>query len=209
VTTFYIVRHGETAYNKNGRYQGQMDVPLNAEGRLQSQAAAARLAQIPLDVIYASDLSRAQETARMVAGRRTVLLDPRLREINVGRIQGLSVPEIAEREPAFWALLQQDPEGAVFPGGENARQVQERAVAAVEAISARYPEGRVGLVSHGGVIKCIAAAVIGLPLSARSRIVIDNCSLTIVEWNGAQRRLRSLNDTGHLAQAPSEVKADF
>jgi broad specificity phosphatase PhoE len=204
-----MVRHGETDYNKSGRYQGQLDVPLNEEGLRQSRAAAVRLAEVPLDVIYTSDLSRARETARLVAGARTVVLDPRLREVHVGRVQGLNTAEIQEREPAFWAALQADPEGTPFPGGESPVQVQERAVEALEAIRRRYPHGRVGLVSHGGVIKCIVAAALGVPLSCRSHFVMDNCSLTIVEWSDGHRRLRTLNETAHLEAAPSEVKADF
>jgi bisphosphoglycerate-dependent phosphoglycerate mutase len=75
VTILYLVRHGETDYNRNGRYQGQLDIPLNAEGRRQSLALADRMVGLPLDLIYTSDLAWAQETARTVAAGRTAVLD--------------------------------------------------------------------------------------------------------------------------------------
>ena len=123
MTLLYVIRHGETDYNRNGRYQGQSDVPLNAEGRSQCRALTARMSAIPLDVVYTSDLSRAQECARMIAGARTVLLDTRLREVNVGRCTGLTVAEIAAREPAFYVSLKTDPDSTPFPGGESAHDL--------------------------------------------------------------------------------------
>lgn len=209
MTLFYIMRHGETDYNRNGRYQGQSDIPLNDEGRRQSQALGVRMRALPLDIIYTSDLSRAQETARSIAFGRTVALDPRLREVHVGRVQGMTNEEIARAEPAFWAALEREPDRTPFPGGENAYDVQARALEAFQAIRQRYPEGKVAVVTHGGLIKMVVADILGLSLAERHRIVLDNCGLTVVEWGDQRRRLRSLNDTGHLSQAPCVVLADF
>ena len=209
MTTFYIVRHGETDYNKNGRYQGQTDIPLNDLGREQTRYVGQRLAAVALDAIYSSDLSRAYETARAVAAGRPIQLEPRLREIHVGRVAGMSHQEIEASEPAFWAALKADPERVPFPEGESALDLQKRAVEALEAIAASHPEGHVAIVTHGGVIKAMVAAVLGLPLAARNRIVLENCSLSVVRWQGDRRQLRSLNDTGHLPSAPSAVRADF
>lgn len=209
MTTFYIIRHGETDYNKNGRFQGQMDIPLNEDGRRQGEMIAARMAGVALDVIYSSDLSRAQETARIVARGQLVALEPRLREIHVGQVQGMNNAEIKRDFPDFWASQLLDPDNAPFPGGENAVQLQQRAMEALTAIQARYPQGNVAVVTHGGVIKVIAAGVMEMPLSIRPKIVLDNCSLTVVEWSDRGRRVRSLNDTGHLVQAPCDVRADF
>ncbi len=209
MTLLYVIRHGETDYNRNGRYQGQSDVPLNAEGRNQCRTLAARMSAIPLDVVYTSDLSRAQESARMIAGAHTVVLDTRLREVNVGRCIGLTAAEIAAREPGFYAAMKTDPDGTPFPGGESNYDVKLRTLEAFSAIRARYPEGRVAVVTHGGVIKLLVGEVLGLPMSERHRILLENCGLTVIEWGNDLRRLRSLNDTGHLATPPSDVKADF
>ncbi|HWI66685.1 MAG TPA: histidine phosphatase family protein [Symbiobacteriaceae bacterium] len=209
MTTFYIIRHGETDYNKNGRYQGQLDIPLNDDGRRQSEMIAARMATVPLDVIYASDLMRAQETARIIARGRMVALEPRLREIHVAQVQGMNNAEIQRDFPDFWAANLADPDNTAFPGGESAVQLQQRAMAALADIQTRYPQGHVAVVTHGGVIKVLAAGVMEMPLAIRPKIVLDNCSLTVVEWSDRGRRVRSLNDTGHLVQAPCDVRADF
>jgi len=209
VTLLYVIRHGETDYNRSGRYQGQTDVPLNVEGRSQCSAVAGRLAGVHLDVVYTSDLCRAQECARIIAGNRLVVLDTRLREVHVGRCAGLTNADIAAREPAFYAALKSDPDSTPFPGGECAYDVIRRTLQAIEAIGARYPEGRAAVVTHGGVIKLLVSEVLGLPISERHRMVLENCSLTVIEWEKTRRRLRSLNDTGHLPTPPSEVKADF
>ncbi|HEY3368489.1 MAG TPA: histidine phosphatase family protein [Symbiobacteriaceae bacterium] len=209
MTLFYIIRHGETDYNRNGRYQGQSDIPLNAEGRRQTQLLATRMKEVPLDVIYTSPLSRAQETARTIAAGRPVMLEPRLMEVSVGRAMGLTNAEIARDLPEFWAQMQREPDRTPFPGGENAYDVQKRAVEALWAVRERYPHERVAVVSHGGVIKALVCDVLGLSLAERHRIVLNNCSLTIVEWGAERRRLRSLNEMGHLGVEPGDIKADF
>jgi broad specificity phosphatase PhoE len=209
MTLLYIVRHGETDWNKDGRYQGQTDIPLNAEGRRQGAAVGARLASVPLDSVYSSDLMRAHDTARALAGGRPIVLDLRLREMHAGRCQGLLHTEIAEREPAFWEAARQDPDNTPFPDGESPLQLQSRAMECLKAIAERHPDGRVAVVTHGGVIKTMVAGVLGVPLTVRPRFWMDNCSLTIVEAVAKGWRLRTLNDTAHLEQAPAEVKADF
>jgi broad specificity phosphatase PhoE len=209
VTRLYVIRHGETDYNHDGRYQGHTDVRLNNKGREQSEALAKRMALLPFRLLYSSDLSRAQETARMIATGREVVLDPRLREVDVGRVAGLTNPEIAQREPQFWAALAHQPDLTPFPGGECAHDVQRRALEVFGVIGSRYPDGDVAVVTHGGLIKMLASHVLGLPLKERHRLLFDNCSLTIIEWGEDRMRVRALNDTGHLVQAPCDVRADF
>lgn len=209
MTTFYIIRHGETDYNKNGRFQGQLDIPLNDDGRRQAGMIAARMAAVKLDMIYTSDLMRAEETARIIAGGRPVTLEPRLREIHVGQVMGMSRTEIERDLPEAWAQIRQDRDDIPFPGGESPADVQVRAMAALADMADRYPSGHVAVVTHGGVLKTIVAGIFGATEGFRSKIVLDNCSLTLVEWSARGRRCRSLNDTGHLVEAPCEVRADF
>lgn len=209
MTVLYIIRHGETDFNRDGRFQGQTDVPMNQLGRRQSEAVAARLAAVPLDVVYSSDLARAQECARIIAGPRTVVLDPRLREAHVGRVAGLTQAQIAVREPDYAAAFARDPDATPFPGGESALDVCRRAMEAFRTIVERYPDGRVAVVTHGALIKMVIADVLALPLPERHRTVFENCGLSVVEWGPQRRRIKSLNDTGHLAEAPSEVRTEF
>lgn len=209
MTLLYIIRHGETDYNRDGRYQGQSDIRMNETGRNQAAAVARKMARLDLTAIYSSDLNRAQECARVIASGTPVALDPRLREIDVGRVVGLTLEQIAQREPEFHAALRQDPDRVVFPGGESALDVHRRAMAAFEAIISRYPQGRVAVVTHGGLITLLTAEVIGLPLANRRRLYPQNGGITVLEWTADRRRLRSFNDTGHLDAAPSEMKTEI
>jgi broad specificity phosphatase PhoE len=202
MTLFTIIRHGETDYNRNGRYQGQSDIALNAAGRQQSAALGLHLAHAPIDLIYASDLTRAQETARLMAGGRTVILDPRLREIDVGRAAGMTSTEIQQSEPTFWAALQQDPDRTPFPGGESTLTVQRRALEAFTAISQRYPQGQIAVVTHGMVVKMVVAHALGLSMRERHITVFGNCSITQVEWGRTEQKVLVMNETGHLSEAP-------
>jgi len=151
MTRLYLVRHGETDWNLQGRWQGQADVALNDHGRQQAQQSAVKLAAIPLEAIYSSDLSRAAETARAI-GRvnpAPLVLEPRLREIHQGEWQGLQVGEIQARYADAYHQRLQNPLMMAAPGGETTQQVRDRALAAVGDLLAAYPRGNVAVVSHG------------------------------------------------------------
>lgn len=167
-TILYLMRHGETEWNRDGRFQGQTDVPLSDLGRRQSHNLGRRAAALPLAALYSSDLARARDTAHIVASYRpehpAVFLEPRLREVHVGQAAGLTAAEIQGRYPDFWAARARDPLGTRMPGGESVLAVLARAQAAVDAIASRYPGQAVGVVTHGGVIKALTCHVLGLPL---------------------------------------------
>lgn len=203
-TTLYFMRHGETDWNRAGRFQGHTDIPLSRSGRQQAMALARRAAALAMAAIYTSDLSRAADTARLVAAAHPacpeVIGDARLREFHVGRVAGLTAAEIRRQEPAFYEHLHRQGSGAVgYPGGESPEEVLERVLAAVTAIRARHAGTGVGVVTHGGVIKLVAAHVLGLPADRRSRIRLMNCSLTCVLWpQQGPPLLHFLNDFSHL-----------
>jgi broad specificity phosphatase PhoE len=138
VTTLLFVRHGETDWNSERRWQGHADVPLNARGREQARALAERLAGERVDAIYTSDLSRARETAEAVAAHLDleVVVDPDLREIDVGPLEGL----IFDEQPDEWH-------------GEPKEAHAERVLGAVRRIAERHPDGRVLVVTHGGSMR--------------------------------------------------------
>jgi 2,3-bisphosphoglycerate-dependent phosphoglycerate mutase len=142
VTTLLVVRHGETDWNAERRWQGHADVPLNERGREQARALAESLAGERIDAIYTSDLSRARETAQTVGARVgvDVVTDPDLREVDVGPIEGLT----AEEAQAFdgWQGEPKDAHAA-------------RVLAAVDRIAARHPDGAVLVVTHGGSMRRI------------------------------------------------------
>lgn len=199
MTTFYFVRHGETEANKAGILQGQMDIPLSEKGRRQARAVSAALSPVRLDAIYSSDLSRARETAEAIAEGRgiPVFLDERLRELNMGAISGLTIQQSRERFPEFHKELERDPYGTRRPGGGESRlDVRARVESLLDEIYERHKDGAVAVVSHGGPIN----AVLGIASQDGTwpRLVVDNCSITVVERGDFGWRMVKLNDTEHL-----------
>jgi probable phosphoglycerate mutase len=150
VTTLYVVRHGETPWNVEGRYQGQLDPPLNENGRQQAEATAHKLAALGFEAIYSSDLARARQTAEALAEKAglPVQLDPRLREIDQGKWQGVLIGDIRAGWPGEIEGWESRPWECPPPGGESLQQMQARMFAAVDEIIARHPEGKVAIFSH-------------------------------------------------------------
>lgn len=201
----YLMRHGETDWNREGRFQGQTDVPLNDRGRDQARDLARRVAAVPLAALYTSDLSRAAETAQIVAGAfpgLPVYPDPRLREVHAGSLAGLTLAEVRVRYPAWWSAAADDTGDVRPPGGESFGDQAARVVAALDAIAARHPGQAVGVVTHGGAIRAAICHALGLPLAHRNRLVLDNCGVTVIEWGGPVPRLRAMNCTGALPLPP-------
>ncbi len=165
MTTVYAVRHGETPWNVEGRYQGQLDPPLNARGRQQAQITAKALAPLNIEAIYSSDLKRAVQTAEALARLTdiSIRLDPRLREIHQGAWQGVLVEEIERRWPDEFAGWRRDPWHHRPPGGERLQDVQERVLAALYDIAARHPGGTVAVFTHKLPIALLKIALHGAP----------------------------------------------
>jgi probable phosphoglycerate mutase len=179
VTQLLLARHGETDWNRDRRFQGHADPPLNDAGREQARALAEELAGERIDFVYTSDLVRARETAEIVAARfdADVLLLRELREIDVGEWEGLTWPEIEERYPEGARSWRE--RGYGWESGESYEQLGERVVAALTRIAADHPEERVLVVGHGGTIRATRAFIEGLSVPesrARSR-AIGNCEV--------------------------------
>jgi broad specificity phosphatase PhoE len=150
MTGLILIRHGETDWNVEARYQGQADPPLNEQGIAQAHHLANSLADIGLDVIYTSPLQRAQQTAQLLARQLGIPLweEPRLMEINQGEWQGLLRSEIEERYPELFQRWLTKPWSVTLPAGESLEQVQARVNAALDDIVGRHPDESVGLVAH-------------------------------------------------------------
>ncbi len=159
MTQLILIRHGETEWNTEGRWQGQVDVPLNSKGWVQAHSIAAVLLNSPISVIYSSDLQRAQDTAQVLADVKglQVLLDPRLREIHQGEWQGLLINDIQKLYAKAFIQRQTNPLWVAPPGGETAIQVRERALASIQDIRQAYPDQSIAVVSHGFIIAVILA----------------------------------------------------
>jgi probable phosphoglycerate mutase len=158
MTMLLLVRHGETDWNAEGKLQGHTDRPLNDYGRRQARALADRLAGENVDAVYASDLSRARETAEILGEKfgLAVVVDPDLREKNWGSWEGLTPDERLHIE---------------FEG-ETSEEHRERTLRAVQRIVERHPGGRIVVVTHGGSLRRLQAAVSGV-----ASPVIENCAV--------------------------------
>lgn len=176
MTHLYLIRHGQTDWNIERRWQGQADVPLNAKGRQQAAQTAVALADVGLSTIYSSDLSRAYDTACALAGTTglPVYVDQRLREINQGEWQGLLVTEIQARYGEAFYERRKNPLTVAPPGGETVFQVKERVVQAIEDIISQHPRERVAVVSHGFALAVIQTHYLGRSFDEVWDMIPDN-----------------------------------
>lgn len=187
MTTLYLIRHGETPWNVEGRYQGQLDPPLNERGHRQARAAAERLAPIGFDVIYSSDLARARQTAEALAELigLPVHVDPRLREIHQGVWQGVLIDEIRARWPRELDGWERDPWRYHPPGGERIDEVQARLFAAIDEIVARHPRGTVAVFTHKLPIALLKVRYQGHPATGLWSLLPAHCAWEIFEVRDA------------------------
>lgn len=205
-TRIYLIRHGETTWNIERRYQGEFDSPLSARGWAQAGRTRDALRAVPLRSVYCSPLARAVETARVVAephGLPVVPVDA-LREIRVGKWEGLTVAEIEAQYAEVAAGWYAAPHLARIPGGESIVEMRDRGAAAVEEIRAHHPGEAVAVVAHGGVNKAILLTVLGAPLSCYWRIRQHNGGISVLEYDGDRARVLTLNATAHLENAHLE-----
>lgn len=206
-TRLCIVRHGETAWNAEHRVQGQLDVPLNAVGLAQAQAAAKLLAREKFDAVYSSDLSRARQTALPAAALLSlpVLADPALRERHYGIFERLTYAEVKKTYPEDYARFAAREPDYAFRTGESLRDFCARSIAVISTLASRN-EGRSILVfTHGGVLDMLYRHIAGLPLGAERDFGIPNAGLNRVELTPAGWQIHAWADTAHLEGALDDL----
>ena len=194
-----LVRHGETDWNVDNRYQGQSDIPLNARGRAQAAAIGRRLSSEKLDVIYASDLQRALHTAEAIAAHHPIGVQPdaRLREILIGEWEGLTYAEMQARDLEGLARWIETPEEVSAPGGETLVELASRMREVLEEMRARPDGETIVLASHGGALNAFLCLALGIPTS-RWRMRLDSASLSELHLYPEGATLVHLNDCHHL-----------
>ena len=200
-TRLYLVRHGETEWNKSMKYQGHRDIPLSDEGRFQAAKISARLKTEKLHNAYASDLSRALETAEIITGHHGLEVNtvPELRETNFGLWEGLTYGEIDKQFHEVMQVWYDNPRDTKIPGGESLGEVADRCSKGLNLILNHNRGSNVLVVAHGGIIRIIVATVLGMNLNHYWKIKQDNVSLNIIEfYDNNQSILCLLNDTSHL-----------
>lgn len=192
----WLIRHGETPWNLEGRFQGHLDVHLSPTGLHQAYRVAERLSASGnfFDGLYSSDLQRATLTAKPIGealGLPTIQ-DVRIREIYAGCLQGLLRTEIDARYPEFREAAKEDPWHTPRPSGESMADVASR----VQAFLDDLPEGRSIIVTHGGVIRAALKLVVGLDERVWRKFQIGNTSITRLLY--PEGTAVSVGDMGHL-----------
>ena len=199
LTRLLLIRHAQTEWNIQRRFQGHGDSPITEEGQEQLQRLKSRLAGLEFDVVYSSDLRRTMETSKMLSGKQRVE-EPRLRERGVGILEGLNVEQImAEHAEAFRAFRSGDKNHQI-EGGESLQNALNRAWTFLEEMPEKHPGAELAAVSHAGLIRLICKQILGLALDAPNFFQIPNTSLTQLVFSPKDRSwsLEYLADTTHL-----------
>ena len=201
VTRLLLVRHGESLWNRESRIQGHSDSALSDLGRRQAERLGQRLAREPISAAYASDLSRAFDTAVIALSGRgiEVVPEPALREVRLGVWEGLLSAEVEARYPGMREWFYSDPADRAVPGGETMREVQTRAHAAIERIVAKHPDETVLIATHGGTLKTLLCRWLNLPLSQYRSLSSANCCLYVVEADVASFRVVVHHEVDHCS----------
>lgn len=192
-TTLYLVRHGESEANAAGVFAGQTDSPLTVRGRAQAEDVAAALADLPIDRVVASDLSRTRDTAAAIAKTHglTVETHPELREIDVGEAAGKRWDDGTLRSGS-------DFDGFVrWPTGESLEEVLARSLGCLDRLVRAHPGERIVVVGHGGVTRILVSHFLGI-LPRLDRSPATNTNVTIVSFDGARYTVEQLFGDAHV-----------
>ncbi len=199
---FIFVRHGETEWNIQGRYQGQSDIPLSEKGREQAAALGKRFEEIPVDVIYSSPLKRAYDTARAIAEPKGLPIQvvEGIKELDFGRWDGLTLEMLKEQYGDSFMKYRTEPFHYPMEGEGTLNRARLRVGAALEEIKEEYrhTDKTVVVVAHGGILKLAVFYLLDMSSRFYRCMELDNTSLTVLDIEEDRSILRSLNDAHHL-----------
>lgn len=198
-----IVRHGESEWNRIGRYQGQADAPLSEVGLQQADALAERLQREPIDVIFASPLQRAARTAQAISrfhANVPFYTESALLEIHHGEWQGLMSDEVIERYGDGLREWRAHPTRAQMPGGESFSNILKRVLDFKEQLLLKYTDKNVLISTHDVVVKILVADALGMNMDRINRIWVTNASISVIEYGEDLPYLVSLSEACHLGR---------
>jgi len=207
MTELIVIRHGETDWNRQHRFQGQIDVPLNDTGLAQADRLGQHLADEPIDVLVCSDLQRARSTAEPLARPRGLapVVDPLWREQGFGILEGLDVPTIRSQHSMLWnQWVRHEADYALPQGGESNRAFHARVMRALQDLLAAHAGQRVAVVTHGGVLDMLWRQAQGLPLHGPRECDIPNTGINRLRWTGDALQILGWAEAGHLAGLPEQ-----
>jgi len=207
MTELIVIRHGETDWNRQHRFQGQIDVPLNDAGLAQADRLARRLADERIDVLVCSDLQRARRTAEPLLQARSLApaVDALWREQGFGVLEGLDVPTIRSQHGALWnQWVRHEADYALPQGGESNTAFHARVMRALQTLLAAHAGQRVAVITHGGVLDMLWRQAQGLPLHGPRECDIPNTGINRLRWAGGQLQILQWADADHLAGLPEQ-----
>lgn len=188
-----LIRHGEPDESLRGRCYGRIDADLSPRGRSQLTQTS-RSIHTPLAAVYSSPRRRALQSAAIVAaGRTRVTVHDDLRELDFGRLEGLTYAAIAAQYPSLFSAWMTAPTAVAFPDGERFGEMASRVRAAIVSIRSNHPSGSIAIVSHGGVNRIALAEAIGLPLDCIFRIDQGYGCMNVVDYYGDTPLARLIN----------------
>ena len=211
-TTILLIRHGETAWNREKIFRGVHDIPLNENGRAQARHLAQALAARLIHAAYSSPLSRALETAQIVLEPHGIdaVVHQELTDFNYGRWTGLQEAEVAQRWPEEHGRWLAAPQTVRPTDGDTLQEVYERALGALEGLAQQHEGQTVALFAHRVVNKLLVLGMLTLGVERFPFVRQDNCCLNEFVCTEAGYVVVSLNDTSHLLRAGAELlQADF
>lgn len=184
MTTLYLVRHGQTDWNLKARYQGHSDIPLNPTGMKQASEAVQNLNGTKFEAIYTSDLQRAVKTAEFFAMKTgiPIMCDERLREVNLGKWEGMEISKIKEYFPEEYSNRHLQPMVYAPPGGETVRQLAKRIIEVTDEICEDHPNGAVLIVAHGMCLSTLYCLANEIDLDTVFDHGFRNLELRQVDW---------------------------
>jgi broad specificity phosphatase PhoE len=211
MTEIILARHGETDWNKGEVFRGRADVDLNERGLQQAELLGRYLGAEKIDLIYASPLKRAAQTAAAIARFQKVEVNTveNLIDFDYGEWQGLPSAEVQEKYPELYRDWLETPEQVRIPGGESLAGLRNRVMPFVEDAVTRCREGKIALVSHRVVLKVLVCALLGLENDHFWNIRLDTAAITRFVYNGGRVILTEHNNTSYLKDIPGEKLKDF
>lgn len=201
MSRIYLVRHGETEWNKEQRSQGcSNDIPLSEDGRRQVEAVANRLRDEKIDMVFSSTLLRAYETAEKIASFHNLEVQKcsEFLEINFGSWEGMRFPEIKEQYGDIYNIWRTSPHLAEIPGAESISALRDRSMNKLLELICANPNKNILIVSHGISIKVIVTAILDIGLENIHRIRQDNTAINIFDYEDNIFNIVGLNDICHL-----------
>jgi broad specificity phosphatase PhoE len=212
VTSIYLVRHGQTAWNREEIFRGRTDVPLDETGIRQATLAGEYFREMEIHGVYSSPLSRAMETAKRIARVHSLDVQPLegLIDLNFGSWEGHPHQEIRNLDSETYRQWREEPHRVTLPGGEGLEDVRRRAIEVLERLVPNYPGKTLILVSHRVVNKVLVCGILGIDNSHFWQIAQDATAINLIQFNKGKYVLSLMNETCHLKPMKEErFKVDF